>query len=251
MVEEPKPAVNPQAVPAGQPPGTPPADPPKPGESTPSPGENTDKSQLLAALQQERDRRRAAESERDVLKGQVGQPSPTPPVQDPTPQPTDNVQAQVQQKIQAAWDEGDPQKAVNMQVAMALDWYDRINTGLTFQKSQARGKFSDFDKYETQAMDYIRNIPLNQRSMPGVVEMAYLIEKGKVSDQVTKTVKDAAIDDVIKRLQAGENVQGITGGTGQPATGPGVQASDMQAKAAAAMGVSIEDYLKNIKAGPK
>lgn len=209
-------------------------------------GVKTDPALLLKSLQEERDRRRTAEAERDVLKQAGVQPQ-----QYVQPQPQ-SPQNQLQGAIQEALDQGDIGKAMNMNTMAAFQWYDSINAGLEAQRDAVRTKYPDFNSYEAQAMAHVRTLPLNQRMVEGVVEMAYLVEKGKMADKIIQTAKEAQVDDVIKRLQAGESIQGISAGQGQPATPQGTQPTADQIKAAEVMGIPIAEYMKHQRppAGP-
>ncbi len=252
---EPIPGVNPiNPVTPGQDPGKPldppkPADTPVPGVKPAEPGSQTDPAQLLAALKQVREElketKEASKATEEALR--LAQASQAQQSQQSYQQQEPNQQQMIHQQIKEAWDAGDPEKAVNMMMAVGFQWYDTINAGLDHQKDQVRGRYSDFNKYESAAMSYIRTLPLNQRGAPGVLEMAYLIEKGKMSDQITKTATQTAVEEAIRRIQAGEQIQGFPAGGGTPPVSNVVQLTIDQSKAAEMMGLTPQQYMEGLK----
>jgi hypothetical protein len=195
----------------------------------PPAGSETDPVKLLAALKEERQARRDAE---DRLRNV--QPSPS-------VQPA-QVGKTIQQELDELW-ETDPRKAVERMQMYAFQWYDQVNTALDSQRSAARAKYPDFSTLEPQALNYVRSLPLEQRSQPGVVEAAYFLIKGQSSDPEARF--QAGIQEGIRRVQAGEAVQGLPSGTPQVGTPhAGTTATPEEAATAANMGMSVEDYLK-------
>jgi hypothetical protein len=125
-----------------------------------------------------------------------------------------------------------------------FNWYDGVNSALDGQRATLRAKYPDFSQYESQAMNYVRTLPLNQRAMNGVVEAAYFLQKGQSSDQIYQS----AMQEIIRKMQAGESIQGLPAGT-PPVGAPlsGAKLNDQELAVAAAMGISPEDYMKNRK----
>jgi len=143
-------------------------------------------------------------------------------------------------RLEKLW-EDDPKAAVRAEMAMAFQWYDRVNTAVNMQKNSVRSAHSDFSKYETSVDQYISNLPVEARSKPGVVELAYLVVKGQNADDI----KANAVAEVIERIKRGESIQGLTGGTFTPPSAPStIQPTNDEIAVANAMGVKIEDYLK-------
>ncbi len=239
------PALNPQPAPAGVKPPEVKPDPAgvkPPGEPT-DPGVKTDPALLLISLKEEREKRRTAEAKTEQMKQVYGDKmqwdangNPVAPAQ-PSTNATD-----MQKKIDELW-ESDPRKGVQAEIMMGFQWFDQVNTGLDMQRSEARGKYPDFDKYESQAMSYVRTLPLDQRAKPGVVELAYLVQKGQSSN----TIYEQAREDIIKKLQAGESIQGLQATQAQAAAPGGKQPTADEAKVAEAMNIPIAEYMKNRK----
>lgn len=223
------PGVIPPAPAPGQAPGTP--DPSKTGTppAKPEPGAQTDPVKLLAALQEERDRNKE-------LSARLAQ---TPPATPPASPPPGMGGKTVQQELDELW-ETDPRRAVQTELMYGFQWYDQLNAATDSQRAALRVKYPDFSQYENQAMSYVRSLPLNQRSMPGVVEAAYFLQKGQSSDQIYK----AAMDELIRKMQAGEAIQGLPAGTPQMTPGTKQELTAQELAAAQAMGISPEDYLK-------
>lgn len=158
-------------------------------------------------------------------------------------------QEEFQKKMDKLWEE-DPRKAVEAQtnatVLMAIDWYDRLYNKIGDEKEVLKGKYKDFGTYESEVDKYIKKLPLGDRDKTGVAEWAYLVIRGQKLDPAAS--QQAAIDDLIRRIQAGEQIQGLSGGTySAPASTGGPTATTEQAAAAAAMNMSVEDYMKFVK----
>ena len=158
------------------------------------------------------------------------------------------TQEQFLKQLEKTWEE-DPRKAVNMEVMMALNWYDSLNTSVETQKDVVRSKFPDFPNYEGEVNRHLKKLPLDQRAQNGSVELAYLVVKGSKADSMLQSEKDKAVAELIKRIQAGEQIQGITGGTiSVQSSTSGPKPTQDQVAAANAMGMKIEDYMKYQKA---
>jgi len=163
-----------------------------------------------------------------------------------TPQAPQN-QVEYMKQLDKAWEE-DPRKAVNMEMMMALNWYDSLNTTLETQKDIVRAKYPDFGTFETEVNRHLKKLPMDQRGQTGAVELAYLVAKGSKADSMLQSEKDKAIADLIKRIQAGEQIQGITGGmVSVPSSTSGPRPTQEQIQAANAMNMKIEDYMKYMK----
>lgn len=215
-----------------------------PEQPAQEPGVKTDPALLLKSLQDERDKRRAAEARVDQMKGMVGDKmqwdangNPIAPVQ--TQQ---QPQQDIRKQIDEAW-ETDPKRAVQMEMAMGFQWFDNVNTTLDAQRSQVRTKYPDFNKYEVSAMNYVRTLPLDQRSKDGIVELAYLVQKGQDSGSIYQTAQE----EIIKKLQSGESVQGLSATHSQSNQPAGKQLTADQIKVAEAMGMPASEYMKGMK----
>jgi hypothetical protein len=253
IMEDPN-AVNPTPDPA-QAPAAPglegasgtPAPPVTPGaEGTPAePGvEDPTKTVPITALHEERDKRQSVQAQLDQIKTLLGDKVtfdsagiPT-LVEAPPAQPADNANYQAQ--LDKLWEE-DPRKAVQAELQMAIDWYDNVNAQVDLQEDAVRKAHPDFDTFRSDVRMYIRKLPPAQRSRQGIVEMAYMVVKGQ---QVDKIVEDRN-KELIRKLQAGESIQGLAGTYSTPATPAGPHAiTEDEKKVAAAMNMTPEDYIK-------
>jgi len=218
---------------------------PAPGASTPVEPPKTDGDKLdpqtvpVGALLEERNKRQALEAEMALLRQPPQQPQyPQQPQQQP------NVRAE---EIEKLWDT-DPRKAVQAEMMMAMEWFDRTNNSIDQQADTLAGKYTDFSQWRSQASRYVRALPLQQRAQPGVLEMAYFIVRGQNVDGMLKQQNE----DMIKKFQTGElagQVSTPAGMVSAPASTPGVALTDDQRNAAAAMGVSEEEYAKYVTPG--
>jgi hypothetical protein len=209
----------------------------------------------IAALHEERAKRQNADAKIAQLQALFGDkfkldeqgniiPLQTAPATG-TPASNDDFRKQ----LDKTWEE-DPRKAVGMEMMMALNWYDNINNSVSFQKGIVTAKYPDFKQLESEVDAQIKKLPLGDRSQPGAVELAYLVVKGQKSDSITQTATQKAVEDLLRRIQAGEQIQGLNAGTFSAppsAGGTGVKPTQDQTNAAAAMGMSIEDYMKYVK----
>jgi len=205
----------------------------------PDPGEKTDPALLLKSLQEERDRRRAAEARETQIKNLYGDKMQFDMNGNPIAPPQQEPQTDMQQKLNELW-ESDPRKAVQTEMMMGFQWYDKVNTALDVQRAQVRAKYPDFTKYENQALNYVRTLPLNQRAREGVIELAYLVQKGQDSG----SIYEQAQRDLLEKMKRGESIQGFTGTQSQASQPTGKQPTDAEVKAAEAMGVPITEYVK-------
>ena len=86
---------------------------------------------------------------------------------------------------------------------------------------------------------YIRALPLDQRSKPGVVDLAYYVVKGQNSGNAV----EAAKAEMLRKIQAGEQVQGLQPGTRPAAPLPkGNVMTPEQVAVAEQMGLTPEEY---------
>ena len=216
---------------------------PKPGV-TPTPGEPKGETVPLAALMDERGKRQTLEAEVTLMKQQQqvpGQQMPGTPMQQP---PNNQME-----EIDKLWDT-DPRKGVQAEIMMAINWFDQTNNAIDHQADALSGKYADFSKWRSDATRYVRGLPLNQRSQQGVLEMAYFIVRGQNVDGILKQQND----DLMAKFQTGELAGMIStppGTVGSPAPVAGVQATQDQVTAATAMGMTIEDYMSNVKPGAR
>jgi hypothetical protein len=212
----------------------------------------------IAALHEERTKRQALDTKLAQLqtlfgdKFKIDEQGNIVPIRETPAAPASSqapmTQEQFLKQLEKTWEE-DPRKAVNMEVMMALNWYDSLNTSVETQKDVVRSKFSDFGNYEGEVNRHLKKLPLDQRAQNGSVELAYLVVKGSKADSLMQSEKDKAVAELIKRIQAGEQIQGITGGTiSVPSSTSGPKPTQDQVAAANAMGMKIEDYMKHQKA---
>lgn len=250
-----KPAVNSASNPQVPAQGTP--NPAAAGTTAPAPT-GDGKTVPLSALHESREQTRAVKEEMENLKqtlakmtfGQnspYGSPAPATGYQPYNAAPANpTVQANAQE-LDRMWDEN-PRQAMQTEMGMMLNWYDGVNAQIDAQEEEASKKFPDYEQYRTKIRGYLRMVQPEMRNRPGTVETAYFLAKG----QDTDAIKASAIDEVIKKIQAGETIQGITGTTATtqaPVTT--ARPTNEEIKVAEAMNMSVEDYLKFKKGGTR
>ena len=203
---------------------------------------------LKSALHESREQNKTLRGEMDNLRGvlnnlqqQIGtQPQgyaqPAPPQQ----QTLASQNAAILEKM---WDEN-PRQAMQTEMSMMLNWYE-TQAELDKQEEEAAKKFTDYDKYRNTIRRYVRMVKPEQRRNPGTVDTAYYLSKG----QNTDAIRQSAIEETIRRIKAGEQIQGFEGAssTGVVQDTSVVRPTEDQMKAADAMGMSPEDYLKYVK----
>ena len=221
---------------------------PAPAAGANSPADQGGKTVPLPELMKEREKRQGLEAERDSLRqtlavlqqqaqqrNQYQQPMQPPPMQH-APQQDDRA------ALQQMWQEN-PQKAVQTEIMMAINWFDRAGAQVDEQEAAIAVRYPDYNNFRTPIRNYLRTIPLQQRTQPGVVEAAYYFVKGQQVDNIIKTSNE----ELIRKMRAGEAIQGFDGaGAGAP---PAQQQSlsEEQRRVAAAMGMTPEQYQKNMK----
>lgn len=197
----------------------------------------------LSALHEERQKRQELSAQLEQLQQTVrgmqgtgqpqGQPAPQEQNQGLTPEAVDKL-----------WEE-DPKQAVRTEILMAFNWYDRMGAGLEGAADSLAGRMPDFNTVRGQVMNYIRTLPLNQRT-PQAVEQAYYMMRGQNVDAIIRQREQ----EWQQRSGAPAQFQVPTTGTygaGPVTPGPGIQLTNEQLAAADAMGMSREEYAKNIK----
>jgi hypothetical protein len=224
-----------------------PVDPAASSEPMPGDPEPSEKTVPIAALHEERDRRQSLQAELELMKqiagDQVlfdanGQPVARP---QPTPAPVDPALPNVAAEMEQLW-EDNPRKAVKMEIMSAMSWRDNMDSKVDTQELEASGKYKDYTQYRDTIRQYIRALPLDQRAKPGVIDLAYYVVKGQASGNIY----ESAQQEIINKIKAGEQVQGLTPGTqAAPAPVSGVKATPDQAKAAEMMGMTTDDYMAN------
>jgi hypothetical protein len=198
----------------------------------------------LAALQEEREKRQALQSELEQLRRAVQQPAP----QQPQYQPQQQMQPAVddwKEQIEKLW-ETDPRRAVQAEIMRAVTWYDTVSARVDHEAESLTNKYADFNNYRTAAMNYVRSLPHEQRATPGIVEMAYMLVRGQNVDNILKTREE----ELLARFQSGQMAGqlNVPGSYGSPQVHQGaVQLQEEQRMAAAAMGISDADYVKYMK----
>jgi tellurite resistance protein len=216
----------------------------------PTPGAPTGGNVPLSALQEEREKRQALQQELENVKQYVqqiaGQPNAgtTYPqgAQAPVQAPADNQRAQ----IDKLW-ETDPRQAVRAEIDSSLSYYDTVNAHIEAQANQLASKYPDFNNYRTTAMNYIRTLPYEQRGQQGVVELAYMVARGQNVDTILQT-REQELMEKFKTGQLAGALNQPAGAGAAPATPMGqVTVTPEQQAAAEAMGISVDDYIANMK----
>lgn len=218
-------------------------DPNDPGAAgTPSPGANDGKTVPITALHEERDKRQAVQAQLDQMKQMLGDKvsydaSGMPLMQPDVPAPPSQNETVVQ--LDKMW-EDDPRKAVQTEIMMAMEWRDGVDAAVDAQEDVVKKQHPDFDQFRGDVRGYLRKLPPAQRAKQGIVEMAYLVVKGQ---QVDKIVEERSRD-LLRRIQAGESIQGLSSTYSVPATLTPKGLGEEERRVAAAMNMTDEDYLK-------
>jgi hypothetical protein len=234
----PVPAQNVQPTPVAKP-GVPPVE-----------GEKPPVTQVpLPALQEERVKRQEEHTRAEALELQVAE------LQRTVQQSQYNQQVQPQQQqsqvdpkaeLEALWEE-DPKKAVRVEIMYAMDWRDRIDSGLEVQADELQRRYPDFNAYRSTALGQVRSLPLNQRGGAGILEAAYFMVRGQNAD----TMIQQRETELLEKYRRGEiSAQGLAtppGSFSTPAPVQGTAATDEQQRVAAVMGMTVEDYMSNVQ----
>jgi len=171
-----------------------------------------------------------------------------PPMQIPPAQnyyPAQSFQQPQQNLMQQAaqlWEQ-DPMQATAWMIENGIQHYDGMQRAVDGQKAQAMGKYKDYPTYATEIDNYVRALPPAQRTQPGIVDMAYYLVKGQKVEALTQQAQQ----EVLSKIQKGEQVQGLQG-TYTPsaqATSDDEPLSQQEQAAAMVMGVKPEDYKKH------
>jgi hypothetical protein len=221
----------------------------------PQPGENIDEDKTvpLAALHEERSRRQELQAELEVLKQVAGDQilfdingrpvRSMPGQQQPQPQQPGQAPNQTAQELEKLW-ETDPRKAVQVEIMAAMSWRDNQDAQVDTQMLQAQGKYDDFNQYEPVIRQYIRALPLEERSKQGVVDLAYYVVKGQNANNAVERARQ----EMLQKMKAGQGAQALTPGTKpSPARPKGDALTEEQMKVADAMGLSPEQYKNAMK----
>jgi hypothetical protein len=203
------------------------------------------KGNLGVALQQERQKIQELRAELETLRSIAGDSvlfdANGRPVSRSQQQPQSTGGTQVSAELEKLWEE-DPRKAVQMEILSAMSWRDQQDSAVDKQEMEAAKAHTDFNQYRDVIRQYVRALPLDQRSKQGVVELAYYVVKGQASDGIA----ERAQQELLKRIRAGENVQGLKPGTVSKAPSQkGPKVTDEIRAVAEMMNMSVEDYLKN------
>lgn len=117
----------------------------------------------------------------------------------------------VRKQLDELW-ENDPRKAMQSEMTIAIGWYDQVATAVEDQMDNAAGKYTDFDKYRNNIRNYLRRLPMDQRSKPGIVEAAYFLQKGQSIDSIIENERKT----IAERIAAGEDIQNLPSGGSTP-----------------------------------
>lgn len=242
MIEEPKQGVteNPTDAPVGtnEPSST--AQPTPEVTGDPSTGV---KQVPLPALQEERSKRQTLEAEIAELRSTI---EATQYQQQMQQQPQQQAQADPRKELEELW-ENDPRKAVQVEIMYAMDWRDRIDASLETQAGLLAKKYPDFNNYRASTLGQVRSLPLNQRGQPGILEASYFMVRGQNADSLIQQREAELLEKYRKGEITAAGLSTPPGGFSTPAPVSGNVASEEQAMAAAAMGLTAEQYMSGMK----
>ena len=200
----------------------------------------------LAALQEERSKRQTLEAKLNQLQtmfsnqityDSAGNVIPVQHQQQQAPVPQAQPYEDVRKQLDQLW-ENDPRKAVQSELAMAINWYDNVNNSIEEEMDKVGEKFKDFQGFRPQIRQYLRKLPLDQRGRQGIVEAAYFLHKGQNFDAALSREQQLMAD----RIRAGESVQGIGGGSAYAPGGDARRWTVDEVKIAAQYGTTPDKY---------
>ncbi len=210
---------------------------------------NTDQRVPIQALHEEREKRQALQAQTELLQSQLREMQETLASLKGGPQQggygiQGGVNPNPNQQLEELW-ETDPRRAMQTELMMGLNWLDSVNAALDTQEDEVQKKHPDFKDYRSQVRRYLRTLPTQERAKPGVVQLAYYVVRGQKADDLWKQ-REA---ELLEKVKKGESIQGLTTGITSTPTQPAepVKLTDEQLRAATAMGISPEEYAKNIK----
>jgi len=213
---------------------------------------STDVKQVpLQALQEERGKRQDEQSRSESLEAEIAELKKIVTdtqihQQQQQTQQQPQQQADTKQELEKLWEE-DPRKAVQVEIMYAMDWRDRVDSSLEIQADMLSRKFTDFNTYRSTALGQVRALPLNQRGGQGVLEAAYFMVRGQNAD----TMIQQRETELLEKYRRGEipaaGLANPAGAFTAPAPVTGTVASDEQTRVAAAMGLTTEQYMSQIK----
>lgn len=240
----PKPVAAPPPVKPAQPAPPPaalkPGVPPAPGVS----GDDTSKMVPISALHEEREKRQSLQAELEAMRKVAGPQMLFDINGNPVAQQQHQAAPQVnpvQMELDKLWD-SDPRKAVQLEINLAMNWYDQVNSNLDRQEAELASKNPDFNNFRNEVRGYVRSLPPDQRANPGVVELAYYVVRGQKVDSIIERERA----EMLRKIQAGESVGSLPPGSAVvPAVPAGqVQLTQDQKQACLALGISEEEYTK-------
>lgn len=228
--------------------GTPPPAVPggAPGTGTPAP--EGPKTVPITALHEERDKRQQAEADKVTLMAEIqhlkeimqsGTPiqqpgvAPAPTFQPPMPQ--EDMRA----RLDKMWEE-DPRSAFQTEMQIAFSWRDWVDSNVEYQIDKSRETHSDFRDYEPSVRRYVRALPLEERAKPNISEAAYYMVRGQKVEDIIKSREQLLLD----KIRRGEAIQGFNAGTFTPPPAQPAAITEQERAAAAAMGITAEEYMK-------
>ena len=229
------------------------------GDTTPPPanggdtsGQDANKTVPLAALHEERSKRQELQTEVENLKNlmqntqqQANAYGAPPHVQQQMQQQQQYQQQQLDpsRELDEMW-ENNPRNAVNAQIGQAFAYYDNVNSHIESQMTQAATRYKDFNNYREQVRRYVNATPLQDRSKPGVVDVAYYIVKGQNADAAIEQARQASA----QQTGAAFQTQGVGNSMpGVPQQGGDGTLSQEEQNVARVMGLTNEEYLANKK----
>ena len=215
------------------------------GSSAASAGTNNQQMVPITALHEERDKRQALAAEVEALRAKVDSITTAAPAgnNDESKGGVSNYNAPGPfiEQLDQLWRD-DPRRAMQTELMMAVNWRDQVDSQVDDQIDAASTKYKDFNDHQSEVRKYVRKLPVEQRSKPGIIEAAYFMVKGRNADAYAKIEAER----LLKKAQAGDGAQSINAGSsgGGDGTQAGATLTNEEKTAAAALGVSEAEYLK-------
>jgi len=199
----------------------------------------------------EREKRQALQQQTQTLTEQMAQMQ-TMMSQLQTPAPGQNPQhmgsttygtSPQARQLEELW-ETDPRRAMQAEMMMGFQWYDQTGGQVEDEMDRAAKEFKDFDKFRPDVRKYLRTMPPQERPKPNVIRLAYFAVRGQNVDSLWKEKQE----ELFRKIKSGEQVAGFNSGTTPSSTAPKQKSlNEEQTKAAEAMGVPLDEYLKYVR----
>lgn len=213
--------------------------------AAPAPGNSAPNMVPISALHEEREKRQAMNTELEALRAQLSaasvqntpQAAPVQTYEESAP----NTRAL--EELDYLWREN-PRAAMQKELMLAMTWRDQVEENVSTQMANMAATHKDFNTYRDEVQKQLRRLPIEQRTKPGVIEAAFYMVRGKQAESLGKTEAEKALN----KYKAGEGISGSVPGASSGGGTPNSTGLSIEEKsAAAALGISEQEYMKHKK----